>query len=338
MPRLVRTLIGAAAVATLVPLIGLAAPSPAQAAPSVRVTGPAYDSPGSTVAVVVTTSARPSGYSLSFRVSAGGIGGVCNGAQWKHSTGWSQRCWVTLPARTGTWSVSARAVFTRSGYATQYSTYGSKSIVTKGYASAPVSAATRDSIERCWNTTSRVQLTFDDGNVGWTNLNSMLATLKAYNVRGRFLPTGEWAAANPLKMATIRNAGHLLGNHTYSHPALNSLSSSSVRWQISHGVGATTSPKLIRPPYGAGAYSQRVTNDAAALGYRVCHWSTDTSDYAGVSATTIISKVLTGDAVTAPARAGGVVLMHMSGTNTPSALPGLIRGLRAKGLVLEPLH
>ena len=336
MRRAVRTLLAGAAIGLVLPLA--ASIAPAQAAASVRVTGPAYDSPGSTVAVVVTTSSRPSGYTLTFRVSVAGITGVCNGSQWRHSTGWSQRCWVTLPSRTGTWSIAGRAVFTRTGYTTQYSSYGYKSIATKGYYSAPVSAATRASIEKCWNTTSRVQLTFDDGNVGWTNLNSMLATLKSYNVRGRFLPTGQWAAANPSKMAAIRNAGHLLGNHTYSHPALNSLSSSSVRWQISHGVGATSSPKLIRPPYGAGAYSQRITNDAAALGYRVCHWTTDTSDWAGVSATTIINKVLYGDAVTSPARPGGVVLMHMSGANTPAALPGLIRGMRAKGLVLEPLR
>ena len=101
-----------------------------------------------------------------------------------------------------------------------------------------------------------MQLTFDDGNVGWTNLDSMLATLKSYNVRGRFLPTGQWAAANPSKMAAIRNAGHLLGNHTYSHPALNRpVRSSSVRWQISHGVGATSvsEASLRSPPNGAGA-------------------------------------------------------------------------------------
>ena len=332
----VRTLLAGAVLALVVPVAGLVAP--AHAAPSARITGPAYDSPGSTVAVVVTTSSRPSGYTLGFRVSVAGIAGVCNGSQWRHSTGWSQRCWVTLPSRVGTWTVSSRAAFTRTGYATQYSAYGYKSVATKGYYSAPVSATTRASIEKCWNTTSRVQLTFDDGNVNWTRLNSMLATLKSYNVRGRFLPTGQWAAANPSKVAAIRNAGHLLGNHTYSHPALNTLSSSSVRWQIGHGVGATSTPKLIRPPYGAGAYSQRITNDAAAMGYRVCHWTTDTSDYAGVSATTIINKVLYGDAVTAPARAGGSVLMHMSGANTPAALPGLIRGMRAKGLLLEPLR
>jgi len=266
-----------------VPVAGLVAP--AQAAPVGRVSGRADDSPGSAIAVVLTTSSRPSGYALRFRVSVAGIPGVCNGSQWRHSTGWRQRCWVTLPSGLGNWTVSSRAVFTRAGYATQYSAYGYKSVATKG-----------------------------------------------------FLPTGQWAFAKPSKVAAIRNAGHLLGNHTHWHPALDTLSSSSVRWQISHGVSATSTPKLIRPPYGAGAYSQRITNDAAALGYRVCHWTTDTSDYAGLSATTIINKVLYGDAVTAPARAGGSVLMHMSGANTPAALPGLIRGMRAKGLLLEPLR
>ena len=118
MRRAVRTLLAGAAIGLVLPLA--ASIAPAQAAASVRVTGPAYDSPGSTVAVVVTTSSRPSGYTLTFRVSVAGITGVCNGSQWRHSTGWSQRCWVTLPSRTGTWSIAGRAVFTRTGYTTQY--------------------------------------------------------------------------------------------------------------------------------------------------------------------------------------------------------------------------
>lgn len=309
----------------------------AQAAPSARVTGPAYDSPGAVVAVVVTTSSRPDGFSLRFQVRAGGIAAVCEGPQWHHAGGWSQRCWATLPPTAGTWTITARAEFRRTGHTTQYSSYGYKPIVTKGYYSAPVSAAARASIERCWNTTNRVQLTFDDGNVSWTSLNSLLGTLRTHGVRGRFLPTGAWASANPSKMSAVRRAGHIIGNHSWSHPALNVLSSSSVQWQISHGSAATSSPKLVRPPYGAGAYTQRVTNVAGGVGYRVCHWTTDTSDYAGVSSSTIINKVIRGDSVTAPVPAGGVVLMHMSGANTPAALPGLIKAIRAKGLVLEPL-
>ena len=174
----------------------------------------------------------------------------------------------------GTWTVSSRAVFTRAGYATQYSAYGYKSVATKGLLPADRAVGFRQPLEGC---------------------------------------------SHPQRRSPARQPHPLAPGPQHPLQLVRALADR-------HGVGATSTPKLIRPPYGAGAYSQRITNDAAALGYRVCHRTTDTSDYAGVSATTIINKVLYGDAVTAPARAGGSVLMHMSGANTPAALPGSSAG------------
>jgi peptidoglycan/xylan/chitin deacetylase (PgdA/CDA1 family) len=97
-------------------------------------------------------------------------------------------------------------------------------------------------------------------------------------------------------------------------------------------------PKLLRPPYGAGAFDKRVHAAAAAKGQKVCYWTVDTRDWEGASAATIINRVRYGDASTPPAMGGGVVLMHLQGRNTGQALPGVISAVRAKGLKLEPLR
>lgn len=47
---------------------------------------------------------------------------------------------------------------------------------------------------------------------------------------------------------------------------------------------------------------------------------------------------MVGDKRTPPVRAGGVVLLHMTGKHTPEALPQLIAAIRAAGLTLDPLR
>lgn len=51
----------------------------------------------------------------------------------------------------------------------------------------------------------------------------------------------------------------------------------------------------------------------------------------------MVEKIRYGDASTPPLRAGGNLLMHMGGEQTPEALQPVIDAIRAKGLVLDPL-
>ena len=64
----------------------------------------------------------------------------------------------------------------------------------------------------------------------------------------------------------------------------------------------------------------------------------DTRDWSGVSAATIVNKVIHGDNRIPPARAGDSILMHMSNTQSRYVLSTMIRALRAKGLPLEQLR
>jgi peptidoglycan/xylan/chitin deacetylase (PgdA/CDA1 family) len=202
---------------------------------------------------------------------------------------------------------------------------------------AVVSASVRASIKKCYNTSQNVWLTFDDGYTSQANLSSILNTLRANNVRGRFFLVGSWARANPSMVRQIRAAGHYLENHTNTHRSLDRISDAAVSWEIAYGQQANTSPKLLRPPYGDGVYTTRLYYLALRQGYRLCQWGTDTRDWAGTSAPAIVNKVVYGDRLTPPARAGSTVLMHLKNTQTRYALPTIIKELRAKGLTFEKL-
>ncbi len=324
-------------VVAALPLV--AAPLASAAGPFVTVTSPSYDAPGATVMTVITVTGVPAGYSANMVSRVGPGGATCDPFKWAHGPGVavSQKCYVNLPNRAGTWTLTGTATLTKAGAPTLVYR-ASKTIKTTGPVTSPVSAATRAQIAKCYNTTPYVWLTFDDGYTSQSNLNSILATLKAYNVRARFFLVGSWARTHTSMVNQIKAAGHYVENHTDTHPALSSISNASVYSQIARGQAANTNPKLLRPPYGAGAYTSRLYYLAQAKGYRLCGWSVDSADWAGVSAATIVNKVIHGDAATAPARAGDPVLMHLTNTQTRYALPALINALRAKHLVLPRLR
>lgn len=337
-PMLNRVVAAVAVGAFAVLPVAIAAPAQA-ATPTVAVTSPSYDAPGATVMTIITVTNVPAGYTATMSARVGSWATSCESFKWAHGPGVavSQKCYANLPTRAGTWTMIGTATLTRKGAPTLVYR-GSKTVKTQGVVTAPVSAAVRALITKCYNTTPNVLLTFDDGYTSAANLNSILATLKAYNVRGRFYLLGTWARSRPAMVTQIRRAGHYVENHTNTHPALSGVSNAVVDSQIRYGQAANTNPRLLRPPYGAGSYTARLYYLAQARGYRLCHWGSDTADWSGVSAATIVNKVVRGDAATAPARPGDSVLMHLTNTQTRYALPTLIRALRAKGLVLDRLR
>ena len=308
---------------------------------SVSVTARSSESPGALVPVIVTAHNPPSGYAATLAATASnGATVTCSGGNWYSPVRntLSRKCYVQLPTVHGSHYLTGHATFTKSGATTiRASRRRAQALEASGYVSSntmTLSEATQ--IERCHNTTSAVQLTFDDS-ASATQLRSILSTLAANNVRGRFFVTGAWAAEHPSLFRLIKSEGHLIGNHTKSHPALSKLGEDRVLNEIRGGTAATNSPPLLRPPYGADALTARLRDIAGKLGYKLCRWTTDTRDWSGSPASVLIERVKYGDHVTAPITAGGNILMHGHGRYTGAALQGIIDVVRAKGLVLEPL-
>lgn len=259
---------------------------------------------------------------------------------WVHRQGLSQRCWVTLP-RTGsrvTLTPTASFEDDRGPAAAPAPARGRTSVALTGPVAEPVPAADRARIERCGTPPGRVQLSFDDGFLSERRMEQTLAALEKANVKAWFYPTGGWAKEHPDRLERLRASGHHVGNHTATHPFLHRLTGSALDAEIAGGPAATGEPALMRPGFGAGSYTTRVQQAAADHGFGVCAWSTDTRDWAGRSVEEMTSAVLRGDAFTAPVDSGGVVLAHMTGRHTAEAIPGIVTGIRAKGLDFEPLR
>lgn len=182
---------------------------------------------------------------------------------------------------------------------------------------------------RCGNTSGRVLLTFDDWAYGDPYRATRIgAYLQSRSIRAAFFLINEYASKYPGIVSTLRQQGHWVLNHTWSHPNLETLSDSGVAWQIRNGVASNR----LRPPYGA--YDARISRIAAGYGYRICTWTIDSRDWQYVNGIRRTVSSIRYIVRTSPwsAKASGIVLGHLF-TNYPNAIAGIIYDLHLQGLL-----
>ena len=186
----------------------------------------------------------------------------------------------------------------------------------------------------------KVALTFDDGpDPRWTP--QILDLLKARGVHAAFLLIGENAQQRPDLVKREFDEGHLIGNHTFTHPDLSRVSP--LRMELEVNVTERLlewitgrQPKLFRPPYHSDealdeAQNAQVIARASQQGYFTLGQDIDPEDFAQRDPQVIADRVL------AAAGKGSVVLLHDGGGDrsaTLAALPLIIDGLAARGIQL----
>ena len=201
---------------------------------------------------------------------------------------------------------------------------------------------------------NQVALSFDDGpDPKWTP--KILDILDKKNVKGTFLIIGEEALENVGVMKRELREGHELGNHTYTHPDISSISLRQIDLEVKLTERLFASklgvqPLYFRPPYDVD--EEPDTDDQAApiaevqrSGYIVIGNKIDTNDWDERSRKTpaeIAQSVLDQLAVmkTKPQFRGSIILMHDGGGDrsaTVAALPVLIDTLRAHGYTFVPV-
>lgn len=127
----------------------------------------------------------------------------------------------------------------------------------------------------------QVALTFDDGpNPAWTP--QLLDLLAKHRAHATFFLIGKHAMEEPYLTRYISEAGHVIGNHSWSHPNLALCSPKKVKEELKqtkqvleHITGAPV--RFFRPPYGARRPD--VLNAAIDLGMRPVTWNTMTDDW-----------------------------------------------------------
>ncbi len=93
---------------------------------------------------------------------------------------------------------------------------------------------------------NKIALTFDDGpNPFWTR--KILDILEKYGVKGNFFVLGKWAEKYPEIIRETFDSGHLIGNHTCSHPKTGYGDFEKAEEIIFDIIGEHT--KFIRPPH-----------------------------------------------------------------------------------------
>jgi len=98
-------------------------------------------------------------------------------------------------------------------------------------------------------------LTFDDGpNEPWTS--QLLDLLARHQTRATFFLIGKYVRQRPDLVREIRDAGHLIGNHTVTHPWLATRSPRQVREELAGCNSALEDTlgqpvRFFRPPHGS---------------------------------------------------------------------------------------
>ncbi|MFF8828696.1 polysaccharide deacetylase family protein [Streptomyces sp. NPDC015131] len=162
-------------------------------------------------------------------------------------------------------------------------------------------------------------LSFDDGpDPRYTP--AILSTLRQHGVRAMFFVCGETAAVNPDLLREMADDGHVVGNHSWSHPLIPKLRPSRIRDELgttSDLIERTlgTPPLWYRAPYGA--WNRHSFEIGAELGMEPFAWTVDTLDWKEPGTGTIVRRVLDG------AAPGVVVLSHDAGGDRSQSVAAL---------------
>jgi len=191
-----------------------------------------------------------------------------------------------------------------------------------------------------------VVLTFDDG-PSHSRTPKILDILKKYGVNGYFFSVGKnlgqidkkgkaKAGKNEAIAKRIINEGHVLANHSYSHPVLTKLSTKEQQTELSRTAALIKllngkSNSTFRPPYGS--QDDGLGTVLNSQGLISVMWNVDSLDWADPIPESIADRVLR----TLDKQKRGILLFHDIHKQTIKALPDILAGLNKRGFKVVTL-
>lgn len=169
----------------------------------------------------------------------------------------------------------------------------------------------------------RVALTFDDGPDS-VYTPQILDILKERNVKATFFLIGNRVETFPDIVTRMVQEGHIIGNHTMTHPVIVKLSNTKVQENILQAEEALSKiigyrPALFRSPYGSlnPAKIELLNN----LNYKIIAWNVDSLDWKSLTAEQVKFNILEN------VREGSIILQHSAGGEGEN-LTGTVEALR----------
>ena len=169
-----------------------------------------------------------------------------------------------------------------------------------------------------------VAITFDDGPSEYTS--NILNILKKYNARATFFCIGKNLEVHRDIVCQIRDEGHLLGNHSFSHSYLLNLASySTYRDELEKTqrlfdelIGVKTD--LYRPPVGLS--NPRMAKVVNELGLRVIGWSIRSLDTRIADPEMVVQRIMK------RLHHGAIILLHDRLPHSDMILISLLEALQ----------
>lgn len=171
-----------------------------------------------------------------------------------------------------------------------------------------------------------VAITFDDGPRRSTTVR-LLDGLKELDVKASFFVMGKNCVGNEDIIKRMHDDGHLIGNHTYSHIKLCTLSHDNAIQEIEKTNNLICnitgcSPKYIRPPFGS--YSDKLQLE---INMTPVLWSVDPNDWNTTDVYGVVRSVVKN------VKSGDIILLHDFYDTSVTAALEIIAQLKAKGYV-----
>jgi peptidoglycan-N-acetylglucosamine deacetylase len=157
--------------------------------------------------------------------------------------------------------------------------------------------------------TKQLALTYDDG-PNDPHTERLLEVLARHQVRATFFLIGRYVRQRPDLVREIVKAGHVVGNHTFTHPLLTLKSSTEVRQELTDCRAALQDAigehsNLFRPPFGGRRPA--VLRIARELGLQPVMWNVTGYDWNAPPAEEIERKCAN------QIHGGNVILLHDGG-------------------------
>lgn len=174
------------------------------------------------------------------------------------------------------------------------------------------------------NRSNIVSITFDDG-PHKQHTTEVLDILREKHVPATFFVIGNRIAWNEDILRKIIKEGHIIGNHSYSHPILKKLPTfqlgKQIIWtQIRLFLTTGIFPQYFRFPYGVEDYRVWYFHLGPIIG-----WNVDAYDWKAKNPKILAQNIIR------QTKSGSIILLHDIKSDTVAALPDIIDGIRAKG-------